>query len=434
MLTQEQNNLLTQTGPGTPMGDMFRRYWMPALHDWELPEPDCPPVRVKLLGERLIAFRDTQNRIGLIDEFCAHRGVSLWFGRNEESGLRCPYHGWKYDVTGQCTELPSEGADAAGGPGPMCKRIKMKSYPCIELGGVIWTYMGPPELKPAPPELEWTQVSPRQRYASKRLQECNYLQAIEGGIDSSHVSFLHGGALKTDPLFVGSKGNEYNDHDRMPFFEVADFPGGLLIGARRNVTDDPGKYYWRITPFIMPSHSIIPPRAGHPLGGHVWVPIDDENCWAWSINYHPKRDLTEAELNAMKDGKGIHVKYIPGTFIPLANKTNDYLMDRAAQKAGVHYSGIEGIAMQDASLQESMGPVQDRTKENLCPTDRGIARMRRLLEQTAEANRAGKPLPGLDPKEQHVRSCSLLLPKDQAFKDHARHGLFPPLGTDPTTV
>ena len=136
----------------------------------------------------------------------------------------------------------------------------------------------------------------------------------------------------------------------------------------------------------------------------------------------------------MKDGKGIHVKYVPGTFTPLANKTNDYLMDRAAQKAGVHYSGVEGIAMQDASLQESMGATQDRTRENLCPTDRGIVMMRRLLKQSADDNRAGKPLPGIDPTEQHVRSCSLLLPKEQAFKDHARHGWFPALGTDPVTV
>src|SRR4029078_9262339 len=159
MTTREQNDFLTQTGPGTAMGNLFRRYWIPALTSKELPEPDCAPVRVKLLSERLLAFRATQGRIGLMDEFCAHRGVSLWFGRNEESGLRCPYHGWKYDVTGQCTELPSEGAD---GKGPMCRRIKLQSSPCIEAGGVIWTYMGPPELKPAPPALEWTQVRPRQ--------------------------------------------------------------------------------------------------------------------------------------------------------------------------------------------------------------------------------------------------------------------------------
>ena len=427
MLTQEQNDALTRANAGTLMGDLFRRFWIPGLHDWEIPEPDCPPVRVKLLGESLVAFRDSENRIGLIEEFCAHRGVSLWFGRNEENGLRCPYHGWKYDVTGQCVDLPSEGEN-----GPLRKRIKLKSYPCIELGGVIWTYMGPPELKPAPPALEWAHVPPERRFVSKRLQECNYLQAMEGGIDSSHVSFLHSGQLKTDPLFKGAKGNVYNEQDKMPYFDVVEFEGGLLIGARRNAEND--RYYWRITPWIIPWYTIIPPRGGHPLGAHAWVPIDDEHCWAWSINYHPRRALSADELAAMKDGQGIHVKYVPGTFIPLQNKGNNYLIDRAAQKEGVHYSGVEGIAMQDASLQESMGPIQDRRREHLCPTDRGIVMTRRLLLQAAEANRAGKPVPGLDPEAQRVRSCSIELPRGQHFKDHARHGLFAPLDTDPVSV
>src|SRR3954468_2897131 len=149
----EQNELLTRTGPGTPMGELFRRYWLPALLAEELPEPDCPPVRVKLLSERLIAFRDTENRLGLIDEFCAHRGVSLWFGRNEESGVRCPYHGWKYDVTGQCGEVPADHAESGYG-----KKIKLKSYPLIERGGVIWVYMGPPEQVPPLPEWEFATV------------------------------------------------------------------------------------------------------------------------------------------------------------------------------------------------------------------------------------------------------------------------------------
>jgi nitrite reductase/ring-hydroxylating ferredoxin subunit len=427
MLSREQNDAITQTDAGTLMGDYFRRYWIPALHAWELPEPDCPPVRVKLLGERLVAFRDSAGRLGLIDEFCAHRGVSLWFGRNAECGLRCPYHGWKYDVNGQCVELPSEGAN-----GPMRGRIKLKSYPCVEAGGLIWTYMGAPELKPALPGLEWIHVPAERRYASKRLQECNYLQAIEGGIDSSHVTFLHSGALKTDPLFVGSRGNRYNEQDLMPYFEVVDFPGGLLIGARRNADND--RYYWRITPFILPWYSMIPPRAGHPIGAHAWVPIDDHNCWAWSINYHPRRALTEEELAAMKGGAGIHCRYVPGTFIPLQNKSNDYLIDRAAQKAGMHLSGVEGIAIQDASLQESMGPIQDRTRENLCPTDRGIVMARRVLLAAAHANREGKPVPALDPSDQRVRSCAIELPRDQQFKEHARHGLFAAPNTDPVTV
>jgi phthalate 4,5-dioxygenase oxygenase subunit len=184
----------------------------------------------------------------------------------------------------------------------------------------------------------------------------------------------------------------------------------------------------------MPWHTIIPPRGNHPIGAHAWVPIDDESCWAWSMNYHPSRALTESELQAMKEGQGIHNKYVPGTFIPLQNKRNDYLMDRDKQRQGIWYSGVEGIAMQDASLQESMGPIQDRSKENLCPTDRGIAMTRRLLLQAAEANRVGGPIMGLDPEAQKVRSCSIELPRDQHFKDHARHGLFAPLDTDPVSV
>lgn len=427
MLSRERNEELCRTGAGTLMGTLFRRYWVPALLASEIPEPDCPPVRVQLMGEKLVAFRDTLGRIGLIGEFCAHRGVSLWFGRNEECGLRCPYHGWKFDVTGQCTDLPSEPEESG-----MRQRMKIKAYPCVERGGVIWTYMGPAELQPEPPALEWVEVPPERRFVSKRLQECNYLQAMEGGIDSSHVSFLHGSSLQKDPLFKGSRGNEYNLADRMPYFEVAEYEGGLLIGARRNAGDD--RYYWRITPWIMPWYTIIPPRAGHPLGAHAWVPIDDETCWAWSINYHPKRALSDTEVKAMKSGAGIHVKYIPGTFIPLANKRNDYLMDRAAQKAGESYSGIEGIAMQDASLQESMGPIQDRTNEHLCSTDKGIVMARRMLLKAAETVRQGGAPPGLDPAAQRVRSVSIELPRADDFRHGARHGLFAPPDTDPVTV
>jgi nitrite reductase/ring-hydroxylating ferredoxin subunit len=427
MLSREQNEQLTRTGAGTLMGDLFRRYWIPALHVSEVEEADCPPVRVQLLGEKLVAFRDSDGRLGVIEEFCAHRGVSLWFGRNEECGLRCAYHGWKYDVNGQCMDLPSEPEETG-----MRKRIKLKSYPTIERGGVVWVYMGPPELKPAPPELEWVMVPEERRFVSKRLQESNYLQAIEGGIDSSHVSFLHSGELNTDPLFKGSRANQYNERDRMPIFEIVDFEGGLLIGACRNAEE--GRHYWRITPWIMPWHTIIPPRAGHPLGAHAWVPIDDERCWAWSINYHPKRALTEVEVSAMKKGAGIHVKYVPGTFVPLANKSNDYLIDRTLQKKGRTYSGVEGIAMQDASLQESMGQIQDRTREHLCSTDNGIILTRKKLLKAAKDNREGKPVPGLDPASQRVRSCAIELPSGQAYRDGAKHGLFAPLDTDPVTV
>jgi phenylpropionate dioxygenase-like ring-hydroxylating dioxygenase large terminal subunit len=417
VLREEQNNLITQTGPGTPGGALFRSYWIPALLAEELPHNECPPVRVKLLSERLLAWRDTQGRLGLMDEFCAHRGVSLWFGRNEENGLRCPYHGWKYDVTGQCLEVPSELEESG-----YCKRIKLKSYPLVERGGILWTYMGPPENRPPLPEFEFAQVPPQHRFVAKRWQESNWLQALEGGIDSSHVSWLHRGDLNSDPLFKGAKGNQYNLNDARPVFEVVESPGGLYIGARRNAEAD--NYYWRITPWVMPCFTMIPPRGDHPVHGHFWIPIDDHNCWTWSFDYHALRALTETEVQAMRDGKGIYVKYVPGTFRPLANKDNDYLMDREAQRAGKTFSGVEGISMQDASLQESMGPIVDRTKENLVSTDNGIIMARhRLLKATKALMEKGTVPPGVDPAHQRVRSAAVLLPPDQPFKEGAEKAL-----------
>jgi phenylpropionate dioxygenase-like ring-hydroxylating dioxygenase large terminal subunit len=424
----EQNELLVRTGPGTPIGELFRRYWLPALLVEELPEADCPPVRVKLLSERLIAFRDSSNRFGLVDEFCAHRGVSLWFGRNEEDGLRCSYHGWKYDVNGQCVEIPSESSNPK-----LCQRMKLKSYPLVERGGVLWTYMGPPELKPPLPEHEWATLPESQRFVSKRWQECNYLQAMEGGIDSSHVSFLHRYTMKVDPMFKGAhKSHQYNLQDLAPHFEVVESPGGLYIGARRNAEE--GKYYWRITQWIMPSFTLIPPRGDHPIGGHSWVPIDDENCWAWSTNHHATRPLKPEEHQALEDGQGIHVALIPGTYRPVANKDNDYLMDRKAQKEGRSFSGIEGFAMQDASVQESMGTIQDRTRENLVPTDQGIIMARRRLIKAAEELRKGAQPPGVDPEHQRVRSVSIVLPKGVPFAEAAEDALLPEPGSAHATV
>jgi phenylpropionate dioxygenase-like ring-hydroxylating dioxygenase large terminal subunit len=428
MLRKEQNDLLTQTGPGTPAGRLFRSYWLPVLLTEELPANDCPPVRVKLLSERLLAFRDSDGRLGLIDEFCAHRGVSLWFGRNEEKGLRCPYHGWKYDVTGQCIEVPSEPEESG-----YCQKIKLTGYPLVERGGVLWTYMGPKEQTPPLPEWEFAMVPDRHRFVAKRTQESNWLQAMEGGIDSSHVSFLHRGDLNTDPLFRGAKGNQYNMADSRPVFEVVESAGGLFIGARRNAEND--HYYWRITQWVMPSFTMIAPRGDHSVHGHFWIPIDDENCWTWSFDYHPIRELKDAEVAAMRDGKSIYVKYVPGTFRPLANKDNDYLMDRAAQKAGRTYSGVEGIAMQDASLQESMGPIVDRTKENLVSTDNGIIMARhRLLRSVKALTDKNEVPPGVDPVHQRVRSAAVVLPRGQAFKDAAREALMARPGVAPASV
>jgi phenylpropionate dioxygenase-like ring-hydroxylating dioxygenase large terminal subunit len=417
MLKTEVNELLTETGPGTPMGDLFRQYWVPALLAEELPENDCPPVRVKILSERLIAFRNTNGEYGLIDEFCAHRGASLWFGRVEECGIRCAYHGWKYDVDGQCLEVPSEPENSN-----FARKVKLTSYPLVKIGDILWTYLGDPESRPGLPEFEFAHVPEQQTYTSKRWQESNWLQALEGGIDSSHVSWLHSGGLKSDPLFKGAKGNEYNLNDLRPFFEVAEAEGGLYIGARRNAEE--GKYYWRITPWVMPSFTMVPPRGDHPVHGHFWVPIDDENCWVYTFDYHPTRALTPEERQAMKDGHGVHSRNIPGTYRPEENKDVDYLMDRAAQKRGETFSGVRGIAQQDASLQESMGPIVDRTKERLVSSDTGIIKARQKLRKAVEALRDERVTPpGVDPAHHRVRSAAIVLPQAESFIDSSREAL-----------
>ncbi|MGH6975265.1 MAG: Rieske 2Fe-2S domain-containing protein [Stellaceae bacterium] len=427
MLKLAQNELLTRTGPGTGMGRMFRSYWLPALLEEELRENDCPPVRVQLLGERLLALRDSGGRLALIEEFCAHRRTSLWFGRNEEGGIRCAYHGWKYDVTGQCIEVPSEPESG------FCKRIKLTSYPLIARGDILWTYMGPPGKQPPLPEYEFALVTREQRFVSKRLQECNWLQALEGGIDSSHVSFLHRATLNTDPLFKGARSNQYNLDDARPHFEVVEAPGGLFVGARRKAEN--GNWYWRVTPWVMPCVTIVPPRSDYPVHGHFWIPIDDENCWAWSFDYHPTRALAKAEVAAMRDGHGVHVKYVPGTYRPRANKDNDYLMDRAAQKAGRSFSGVEGISMQDASLQESMGPIVDRSRENLVSTDNGIIMARnRLLAAIMALTEQGTVPPGVDPAHHHVRSAAVILPDAKAFLPAAAEALTARLGMPHASV
>ena len=411
MVTAAQNEYLTRVGPGSPMGLLFRRYWLPALLAEELPEPDCAPVRVKLLGERLLAFRDTQGRLGLIAEFCAHRGVSLWFGRNEESGIRCPYHGWKYDVTGQCVDVPSEPAENG-----FCSRIKLTSYPLIERAGVLWAYLGPPELKPQEPGYDWMRVAPAQRYVSKRVQESNYLQAMEGAVDSIHSGYLHRYSVGDDPLLKRDPESlALMRGDTRPAFLPTPSPGGLHVATRRNAGAD--LYYWRVTQWLAPCFSFFPPYGDNPHGGHAFVPIDDERCWTFSIDYHPRRPLSEAERAAMHDGKGIHVQLVAGTWLPVANRGNDYLIDRAAQKAKQTFSGVFGVGVQDAAVQESMGAVQDRARENLVSSDNNIIMMRNRLLEAASAVAAGTDPPGLKPETQGARAVSMVVPRGLSLSE-----------------
>jgi phthalate 4,5-dioxygenase len=423
VLTREQQEFLVRVGPDTPMGALLRRYWVPVLLAEELPEPDCSQVRVRILGEDLIAFRDTEGRVGLVDEFCPHRGTSLYFGRNEENGIRCCYHGWKFDVDGQCVDMPSEPEESN-----FKNKVQIAAYPCIERGDLIFAYLGPREHKPQPPEIEWLTVPASQRFVSKRMQYTTYLQALEGGIDSSHVSVLHRYDLDGDRLHVRSEGSRYLKGDTRPRFEVARTEWGLSVGARRNAGDE--SYYWRITPFIMPWYTIIPPYADHPTGGHAFVPIDDENCWVISMYYSPDKPVPDELRASLKNGGGNISVNIPGTYIPRANRTNDYLVDRKAQKEKKTFSGVIGIAIQDQATQESMGPIQDRTKERLGTSDAGIiAARQRLIDAAVALRDAGEMPPALDPAHQRVRSTSIVLPRDVPFQEGAREAMAARPGT-----
>jgi phthalate 4,5-dioxygenase len=405
MTTRAQNETLTRTGRGTPVGELLRRYWLPVLLASELPEPDCPPVRVQLLGERLIAFRDTGGRLGLVGEFCAHRGVSLWFGRNEEHGIRCPYHGWKYDVTGQCVDVPSEPADNG-----FCAKIRLAAYPCIERAGVVWAYLGPKETMPPEPAYDWTLVPDSHRYISKRLQECNWLQAMEGALDSIHSTFLHRYTVGDDPLLKRDpKSRALLEADRNPKFVPTISPAGLYVATRRDA--GPADYYWRVTQWLMPCFSFFPPYGDNPYGGHAFVPIDDESCWVFSIDYQPHRPLSAEERDAAHAGKGIHVRLIAGSFTPVANKRNDYLVDREAQKAKRTFSGVFDVGVQDAAIQESMGPVQDRARERLVSSDNGIIMARKRLTDAAAAVARGEAPPGADAAAQGARATSMVAPR-----------------------
>jgi phenylpropionate dioxygenase-like ring-hydroxylating dioxygenase large terminal subunit len=409
-MNKDMADTLVHTGPGTRMGALMRRYWVPILLSSEIAEPDGPQVRVQILGEKLIAFRDSEGRPGLIDEFCSHRGVSLYFGRNEENGIRCAYHGLKFDRTGQCVDVPS--APQA------CKHMGIKAYPCIERAGMLWAYMGPPDRQPAPPDVEWCTLPASHVFVSKRLQECNYLQAMEGGIDTSHVSYVHRYEVDNDPMHQGTKANDYIKADGNVVFDIEKTDFGLTLFGRRK--GEPDAYYWRVTQWLFPWFTLIPPFGDHALGGHVWVPIDDHSCWAWSINFQPHRPLTDEERAHMQAGKGIHCEYEQGSFRPRANKDNDYLIDRVAQKEKRAYSGVFGFSMQDASLQESMGTIQNHEAEKLLPTDRAIVMARRMLFDAAVGLEAGAEPPALDASKQRVRAAGVLLPHDQKPQEWAQ--------------
>jgi len=417
MLSAADNELLTRTGPGTAMGEYFRRHWLPVALSRELPEADGAPIRVRVMGEDLVAFRATDGRVGLVEPGCAHRGANLFFGRNEEGGLRCIYHGWKYDVDGRCIEMPNVPADAA-----YHGKVSIKAYPTRESGEMVWAYLGPRERLPADlPQIEAATLPASHRYVSKRLQMCNWAHSMEGALDTAHFSFLHmpapsiGKYVNPNTAADESRLRWLRD-DPMPRFTILEHEVGFAIGGARQA--DNGELYWRLTQFMLPSHSVAPSAMpGEFFQGYSWVPIDDESCWIYTYAWHPDRPLSaEERARFEKGGYGQFAELGPG-YVPLRNRTNDYLIDRADQKQR-SFTGVKGIAEQDALAQDSQGLIADRTREHLSATDIAIVRFRRLMLSEAAALAAGRePAAPQHARGYRVRGGGAVAPGARSFEE-----------------
>jgi phthalate 4,5-dioxygenase oxygenase subunit len=411
VLSREDNELVTRVGPGTPMGHLMRQYWVPALLSSELPQPDCEPVRVMLLGEKLLALRASTGQVGLLQHNCPHRGASLFFGRNEEGGLRCVYHGWKFDTTGACIDMPNEPAES-----DFRTRVRAVSYPTRERGGLVWAYLGPRETPPPLPDLEANMVEG----ATARCvqQECNWLQVLEGDIDTSHAGFLHRGSLNPDDMPAGTF-MEYQIRDRAPKYELVNTVAGATYGGYRDAM--PGYEYWRIAQFLFPFYSMAPAGLlGLAKGAICRVPMDDEHTMNYFLS--PQRRQSGQANPSAGDGEGGLPRMHPpttdwfGRWRTIADKTNDYEIDRAIQRRNQGrqgYSGIKGTTLQDRAITESMGTIFDRSSEHLGSSDSMVIRVRRRLISAATAlQRDGVVPPGVDQPEAYaVRAGGTFLAK-----------------------
>jgi phthalate 4,5-dioxygenase oxygenase subunit len=409
MLCAADNDLLTRVGPGTPMGNLMRQFWLPALLSSELPEPDGNPLRVVLLGERLIAFRDTSGQVGLLGNHCPHRGASLWFGRNEECGLRCVYHGWKFDVHGTCVDMPNEPPESN-----FKHKVKATAYPCRERGGIVWTYMGPRREPPPLPDIEANMLPEEDTKVYALMRECNWLQGLEGEIDTSHFGFLHFGGL--DPENTAPRSYEhYTVKDRAPRYSVVDTDGGCMYGAYRPAHD--GLNYWRIAQFVFPFYALIPTGVlGKQIITRAWVPMDDTHTMFFSMSSAASFASLRASTAGVTGGGEWQV--LPnstdwfGRFRLAPNASNDYCIDRQKQRTREEYTGIQGIHTQDQAITESMGPIFDRESEHLGSSDVMVIRVRkRLLDAVKALAERGVTPPGVDtPEVYRVRSGQAFIP------------------------
>jgi len=398
MTTAIESVELTRVGPGTVMGQLMREYWIPALMSSELTRGGAP-VRLMLLGEKLIAFRDSAGRVGVMDHRCPHRCASLFLGRNEDGGLRCIYHGWKFDVAGNCLDMPNVLPHQ-----DFKHKVKAKAYPAVERAGMVWVYMGARAEAPPLPGLEILDCADDEVGSLLIQRNCNYLQALEGDIDTSHFGFLHAGHVDAaelgadDPIL-------HTVAIRAPEYHIADTAWGTTYAGYRAA--GAGRTSWRFGNFLFPFWTQVPNGE---FGSHVqvrgWVPLDDEHTmycvlwWKRGISAMTQRDPAFRDGTPI-GGMGRGNDFLPNTTDWLgrwrlaANAGNDWDLDRAAQRDNTIYSGIESIHLQDQAVTESMGAILDHSHEHLAPSDQMITRTRRRLLMAARALRdRSEPPPG----------------------------------------
>ncbi len=408
MISTEENERLTRVGPGTPMGGLLRWYWHPVAAAAQLDEN--PVRKVRILGEDLVLYRDRSGGLGLVNDHCAHRGTSLSYGRNEEGGLTCIYHGWKFDVEGNVLETPGEPPESE-----FKKRIHHTAYPTKEAAGIVFAYMGPKDKMPLFPNYEWILVPKDHTYVTKCLLECNYFQGLEGELDSPHVTFLHRpffkGIGEIPPLFA----------EGSPVYETEETDFGVRLVALRKA--GAGKTYVRVSSFVMPVLGCVPARSGseerdgHEI--HIYVAADDTHTWRYDLGFRKSKAIAEEDKTdnrAAQIGPNHRLK---------ANVENRYLQDREAQRTR-DYTGIEGFLSEDACATETMGPIYNRSREHLGVADKGIIAVRKFLLNAIQTSQERKEPPHLlkDPAKNsfpHVASHAEVMPADMHWRKWFPH-------------
>ena len=375
-LTKEENDLLCRVENGAPMGEMIRQhYWLPAVPSVKL-EADGAPVRVRLLGTNLVAFRATDGSVGVLDEQCSHRKASLALARNEDNGLRCIYHGWKFNVKGEVVDAPNH----TGNQEQFCKHVRVNRYTTVDRGGIVWVWLGKGDQPPPFPDLPFMDLPQSQRSVTSVEIPTNWVQGVEASMDSSHVGVLH---ESTTQMTAGG-GNQrlLMTKALAPKLEFEERPYGYRYAALRQVDD--AQVYARVNNFVMPWYGIIcPPDANSPTTVFFSTPVDDTHHRAWFVHYNPNRALGMTIMSASPD-----VWNFPP--LPPGEPKDNWGQNRDIMKRG-HFSGFpQHLGTEDFAMFISQGPIYDRTEEQLCSADGAVIRVRQLLIKAAREFMEGK--------------------------------------------